>query len=38
MAHRVKRRRENVAAHQGANAMALIDVALYTASNQVPSS
>ena len=38
MAHRVNRRRENVAAHQGANAMALMDVALYTASNQVLSS
>ena len=38
MAHRVKRRREKVAAHHGAKAMALMDVAEYTASSQVLSS
>ena len=38
IAHKVKRRSENVAAHHGAKAMALIDVAEYTASNQVLSS
>ena len=38
MAHRVKRRREKVAAHHGAKALALMDVADYTASSQVLSS
>ena len=38
MAHRVKRRKEKVAAHHGAKAIALMDVAEYTASNQVLSS
>ncbi|CAM3045492.1 hypothetical protein PSPL106493_03445 [Pseudomonas plecoglossicida] len=35
---RVKRRRENVVASQGAKAMAETEAALYTASSQAPSS
>ena len=38
MAQRVKRRSENVAAHHGAKAIALIEVAEYTASSHVLSS